>query len=770
MQIDRRWLGACFALFFSALSWAQENEGLVRQEAELIDQEPFDLITLTKAAGGESVKVLPIPFPNRVVPTDKKETERLQVILEKYQEREYEVRWRDIERIELFELRIYEQAVARMKQRDFIGAFQNLSYLMKNYGAMPQLENLRREFLIESAKARFSQGQAAQTLSALESLRDTAPDYNSQTVMGGLSRPAGMIIENYYGEGDLASAKAILSRLDKKYGSSLSVVKQWKQRLENMASEKGEEVVALMDAKQYRLARQAAVDMLRILPDSDEGKQLIRKINEIHPMVRVGVMQRCSDLDPASLTNWPARRAGGLVHAPLFRFLETGAEGGKYGFALGTYRLSDDRQQLVLSLDPSTADRMTAFELAQVIIQKATIDSPGYDPSWAAMLRSVSAPSARQVVVELNRPNVLPYALMQWMLQDRTGDSPLLPGEYSLDAQDDSETSFQLRPSDERSDQPVEIVEVFYEDPQDAVNDLLRGEIDVLDQLYPADARRLAGDRRLVVGSYALPSVHMLVPVSDEPYLQNIKFRRAMLYATNREETLRGELLNSEDSDDGKLISGPFPIGDGRTDLLAYAYDPKIAPKEYSPYLAKLLQVMAEQEVRDSFARNRKPAPKRRTLIVGSPDYELARVAVQAMIQQWAIVGIDAQMVVLPPGKMEHPEVECDLIYLITSLWEPATDIERLLGGNGIAKTDNPFVVQGLEQLRSARNWREVRVALQDLHQLVDFHLPVMPLWQITDRFAVSRYVDGLEKEPVSLYQDIPQWQIDLGFEKTAQR
>jgi ABC-type transport system substrate-binding protein len=201
---------------------------------------------------------------------------------------------------------------------------------------------------------------------------------------------------------------------------------------------------------------------------------------------------------------------------------------------------------------------------------------------------------------------------------------------------------------------------------------------------------------------------------------------------------------------------------------LAYAYNPDIQPTEYSPQLARLLLVMTQQELREKAKKRGEPEPSLEKLVVGCPDFEFARVAVQAMIQQWMNVGIQAEMLVLPPE--ETFSQDCDLIYVTTTMWEPATDIERLLGGNGIASTDNPFIVQALERLRASRNWREVRTAMQDLHQLVDYHLPVLPLWQITDRFAVRRYVDGLEDRPVSLYQDITAWRINLGQLQTAQR
>jgi ABC-type transport system substrate-binding protein len=558
--------------------------------------------------------------------------------------------------------------------------------------------------------------------------------------------------------------------LKSKYGPDLKVVQDWEQKLQQLALAKKDEALALLAAKRYREARKAAVEMVGIFPDLPDGQRLIEEINKTHPMVRVGVMQRSSELDPSSLVNWPARRAGKLVFQTIFQFLETGAEGGKYGFALGTFRLSDDRQQLTLSLDPSIQASLDAFGLAQELVRRADPDDSGYDPSWAAIFKSVQANSGSQVVVTLKRPNVLPHALLQWTLPESPEVPGSLPGEYVRKLSEGVETSFALRDDTERHGQPVEIIEIFYADPKDAVNDLLRGEIDILDQLYPADARRLASDSRLMVGSYALPSTHMLVPVSDDPFLSKDKFRRALLYATNRQAMLTGELLNSENLDDGRLVSGPFPIGSGESDPLAYAYNPDIQPTEYNPQLAKLLVVMVEQELRTAAEKSGEEMPKQKKLVVGCPDFEFARVAVQAMIQQWKIVGIEAEMLVLPADETFAQAEQCDLIYVTTTMWEPATDIERLLGGNGIAATDNPFIIQGLERLRAAKNWREVRLAMQDLHQLVDYHLPVLPLWQIADRFVASRYVEGLNDKPLSLYQEVDNWRVNLGFLRTVSR
>lgn len=742
-----------------SVSNAQEIE---RVEPPLIDQEPFDLIVLTPEEGGDRVKVLPLDF--RQKPSNPKPTDTLDVVLVKFQERRYEVKWKSIQDILFYEQRVYDEALQKMKEKDFPTAFQNLSFLRKNYPSMPRLEQLRQEFILQSAIDQYRKGDLRQTLSALEELKASAPGFRSQAVTNQLSRVADSLITEYQQGGQLGFAKKLLERLRDQYGPTLPVVAAWDRKLEQLALGRKDEAARLFAEGKYVEARRVAVDMLSIFPDLDEAKSLIKEINDTYPMVRVGVMQRSAALDPASLVDWPARRSGMLVYQSLFRFLETGSEGGRYGFSLGSFRMSDDRQELILSLDPAVQQSLTAFELAHQLLHRADPENEIYDPSWAAIFESVYAPTGRQVIVKLKRPNVLPHALMQWRLPNQNDEPGALPGDYYLASQADGETSYKLRPEKktQAGTRPVEIVEVFYEDPKRAVNDLLRGEIDLIDQLYPADARRLERYREVQVGSYELPACHMLIPISDHEFLANTKFRRALLYGTNREGILQGELLDSSSTTDGRLVSGPFPLGTDESDPLAYAYNREVEPTMFSPQLARLLLVMASKELAAKAEKKKEPAPELRKLVVGCPDYEFARVAVQAMIQQWQNVGIQAEMVVLPNAEL-NLNSGCDMLYMVTTMWEPATDIERLLGGNGIARTDNSFIVQALERLRDCRNWREIRRALNDLHTLIDYHLPILPLWQVTDRFAVSSKIEGLEGRPVALYQDIDQWRVNLG-------
>ncbi len=749
-----------------------EDDSATVKDLPLIDHpQPFDLIILKQSAGGGMYMVMPIPFPDRQLPATRPEDEKRieDLVLLRQPSRKYDIRWKDIDSIRLYEQMIYEEATQKLQSDDFVGAFMNLSFLMKKYPQMPNLENLRRDFLRKSAGKMYQSREYRQTLSALEELKQTAPDYNPEQVTRTLSNVADALINAYVKAGKLENAKSLHARLKETY-SGLPVVEAWDKQFDKMAMAKKELAEKYLAEGKFREARIAANGMLEILPKQEESMELVRRILSSHPMVRVGVMQRATEFDPASLVNWPARRTGMLVTKALFQFMKTGSEGGKYQFALGTFKASEDNQELLLTIEPQKLAIMDGYALAQLLISRADPDDPDYDASWAAICATVTASSPTQVSVKLRRPNVLPHALLQWQMPD-SGIFGHLPGNFIVSVSEPEQNVFNYRPNQSEQPaegQPIEVIEAFYDDPKLAINDFMRGDLDVLEQIYPADAQRLSAFRRVRVGAYALPSVHMLVPMSDNPFLAKNKFKRALLHATNRQAILQGELLNSSDDKDGRLVSGPFPIGYGGNDPLAYAYNQAIPPAVYDPQLARLFLLMVKKEVAEQAEKKSVKPPEFDKLIVACPDYEFARVAVQALIQQWAIAGIPAEMVILPPGKSIDLSTPCDLLYMTTTPWEPATDIERLLGASGIAATDDPHIAQSLERLRVAKNWKEVRDNLQNLHQLIDFLLPVIPLWQVTDRYAVHRYIEGIEGAPVSLYESVTKWRINLSLMEAA--
>ena len=114
----------------------------------------------------------------------------------------------------------------------------------------------------------------------------------------------------------------------------------------------------------------------------------------------------------------------------------------------------------------------------------------------------------------------------------------------------------------------------------------------------------------------------------------------------------------------------------------------------------------------------------------------------------------------LPPGKDVDAIDDLDLVYRQMAMWEPVVDARRLLAPRGIAEVGNEYVGMALRRLDAAKNWREARERLHDLHRIVDEQVAIIPLWQTVNYLVHSDRISGIGSHPLTLYQDVEQWQV----------
>jgi ABC-type transport system substrate-binding protein len=367
--------------------------------------------------------------------------------------------------------------------------------------------------------------------------------------------------------------------------------------------------------------------------------------------------------------------------------------------------------------------------------------------------------------VQLYRPHVLPESLLRVSLGAPLARAVIPAG---------GEGAFDVAPSEAQEMRFVakafapggrlaELVERGYADPQLALADLERGEIDLVDRLFPADAARLleevGPEGPLVVGRYAVPTLHVLIADESHPYLASQDFRRAVLLAIQRERILHDELLGGRSVPGCRVVSGPFPPGSRAGDPLSYAYDETVSARQPAPELARLLATIVQRQLAANTAGGGAAVDAPR-LVLGHPAHEVARVACQAIAAQLELVGIACELKGLPPGMSRDPDGGCDLTYAEIVMCEPLVDARRLLGREGLAATSSPYVDQALRRLADASSWAEARQRLLELHRLCHHDLSVIPLWQITDFFAYHRRLRGVGESPVGLYQNVDQWRL----------
>ena len=732
----------------------------------LLQEEAHDLIYLTKSSGGGWVKARLLKLPGRKMPVSP--SGELQFNIIDVEGQDFLVKWSDIEMIDFWETRLERETQERIKTGDFKGAYPFLSVLIRDFPERPGLRQLRSEFLWTDAITRAKRGEREATLAMLEELKRYAPEYKSSSVTSAIDLTTDGLMESMVNAQRLGHAQKLLARIEKDYqGLRLKAVSKWNQEFLKMATAKRQEALKALQAKDYRSARRLARESVNLKPEIAGGTQLIKEIDRIYPLINVGVLQSATVFDPTRIDNWSARRAGRLQYRVLFEMQDAGPEGGEYDFLFGSIEQSPDRLNFDLLIEADKLepplDGINGFQVADALADRARLDSETYFSAWAAAVDAIGLDGPRRVRCVLRRPHVLPTCLVQIPVDGSWfGGEPGSPsGEYRLDVAQDRESRFVLAAPPKQQSQPREIVEIRPESASDSVSMLLQGELDVLDQLFPADAIRLKKNRSVRVENYPLPTVHMLIPCSDHPYLSERIFRRALVYGINRHDILSGELLESLDSPGCQVVTGPFPAGIELNDPLGYAYDHSIQAYPYEPRVAKLLMTLCESQMKAFAERKKEKVPPLTPIRLAYPADNLSRVACEAIRTQWMLLDLEIELVELPIGKTFPEEGTADIVYTSVAVWEPIIDARRLLGPNGLAGSKDQLIGLGLRRVEEARNWKEVRDRLLDLHYVAHNELPVLPLWQLVESYAYRREILGIGRGIVSLYQDVDKWRLE---------
>lgn len=754
---------ACFAMLVIVLA----AQGALAQDAKsnrLIDQPPFDVLTLDKANDNKVLKVQPLNLPGRRVPENPKRTDKLKVkLLDDGQE--YEVAWGAIDKLELFEQLVLAEANRLTAEGKFDEAYDDFAFLLNFYPGMTGLKEARESYLYLSAGAAFRQRKLEEALAVLEELLARNPQYrggaNAPTLLQVLGNIADPLVAGYIEREEYRAARVLLTRLAKQYkAENEPFFQRGKQRLTELATGHRAQAQQHLQAGRLMEAHVAGQAMLSIWPDLPGAAELLAEIGRRHPLLTVGVEHPALAFGSRSLHNVAARRAGRLTERLLAEYSGPGPEGGQYDCPLGTLGQSEDG--LVLTFRLHAAAGVTAPELTQRLFSLANRSERDYQLVWGRIVSKVRTEGTSEVRVELRWPHVLPAALLQIQIAKATDGvvSPLLTP-YEVLSHDESATRFTIHRNYalRGQAQPAEIVERQYGDPQRALLALQRGEIDILDRVFPGDIAALKSNDRLVVAPYRAPTTHVLVIRSQNPFLANRNFRRALLYGCNRELLLKQGLLRGQAPAGFRVVSSPFPAAYASGDAPAYGYDQQIPPRPYDPRLAFTLRLVAEGEIKGTHEKQKQPAPKLAPLVLGHPADETSRIACRGLLQQWKEIGIECKLEEFPPGVFLDAAGKCDLVYLQLAAWEPLVDAARLLGPEGLAPVTVPVIQLTLRQIGEARNWQQARERLLQLHRHLHEEVSLVPLWQTMDHFAYRRTLEGLRQPRVSLYQDVEQWQ-----------
>ena len=732
--------------------------------ARLMDQPPFDVLTLDKANDSKVYKVHPVRLANRRVPEKPRPTESIRVKLMENDE-EYDVAWANIAKLDLYEQLVLAEVNKLAAQGKLDDAYDELSFLLTFYPNTPGLAEVRQNYLYLSSAAAFGQQKYDESLAVLEELIAQNPNYRRSESSPALVQRLGDIADYLIGENvskqEFGAARALLARLAKQYKlGSEPFAKKWREQLEQLAGRSRDEAKAQLEAGRYVEAHDACSQMLAIWPDLAGAGDVAAEISRRHPLVRVGVENPALQFDRTSLHDVAARRAGRLAQRLLVECAALGAEGGRFESPIAALVRSDDGMSLSLRLT-SGADASAGYDLAQRLVARASAGSAEYNTTWSKVVADIAVRSPSEVQIDLRTRHVLPEALLMLPLF-ATGESQAAKGgqPFEVLARDAAATRFAASGeyAFRRAGQPSEIVERLITDPLRALHALKRGEIDMLARVFPGDITALRTDESLVVAPYAGPTTHVVAFRSNYPFLSSGTFRRALVYGANRDVLLSQGLLRGASLPGFRLVSGPFPAPVTGMELPTYGYDERIEPRPYDPRLGMALVSLAQGELKAAFEKQQKKAPELTPLVLGHPADEISRIACRGLVKDWKRIGVECKLIEFKAGVFDDMDHQCDMVYLQLAAWEPVVDARRLFGAQGLAASENRAIQLAIRDIDQARNWQQVRERLVVLHRLVHEDATILPLWQTIDHFAYRRTLQGVTPRRLELYQDVEQW------------
>ncbi len=732
-----------------------------------IDEEPFDLLTLNEEGDGAIFKIIP-----QKTPPTKPLPDRGMLVFEFAVNSEdiLQVPFASVATYQTFNELLIEEANGWLRNDEYSKAFRNLLYVYDHGGKSdPDLVKSLRSCLFQDGKANFINKEYELALSIFEDIyrRDPSfkyPGIDAKLIDIIMNCYDGMIKKQFDASEYIEVQRSVAS-IEEKYGQAAgALVNKWKQAFDNRA----DDLMALSrkhardgNGRQAHLASRQAEQMS---PGRADIKELQEEILKAYSLIVMGVSQASDDADPQRIEHWGSRRTGRATRRTIVEMSGLSDEGGKYVFLNGElYRADEAGLEYVFELKPESetygTPQATPFQISSRLNAAASVkDSQDYNQEWAKVLQSIKIQS-NKVMITLRTPFIRPEALMSFSYSDPVeGEAPEQNGIYVVTGKNDEWTTLELNPSlepIENAQTPV-VIEQLYRSASDATDDLIKGSIDMVDRIPPADIGRLKATRGIIVRPYLLPTVHMLIPKIRGELKDNDNFRSGLSHAINRESIVQNVICDGEEVSGCEVLSGPFPIGTEENDQISYGYDLNVKPAAFN---TKLGMVLVELALRPT--KERKEKLKAPSLVIAHTRSSTAAQGAEAIARMWGDIGVIATTRELGRGESVPSDDLWDFLYLEVVMEEPLADAASVIGETGFATDISAPAEQSMRTLSYSQSWRTACATLRRLHRQVSVDLSIVPLWQVKEHYAYRNTVRGIGRGLIHLYQNVDRWQID---------
>ena len=751
------------SIFCLVVSLALNIKPMLAQE-KLYEQEPYDILTLKD---GTTHKTFPLDIPNRRIPAAPRSSDAVTLRFLNEPDQENRVLWGSIRRIEFFEDRLLAEAARLLKEDEFDECFAYLAFLNENYPKTRGLKGAKEAFLQREAVRLVSQKSFERAWILLDEIYKINP--TRKGLNNALERVLNSLFSDRIRARDFTDARRIFNVTQERYGDDQSeLLAKWRALLERFGTRLLDQAREHMKGQRYREAYLTSRQLMDLWPETPGAEELTQEITTIYPIVTVAVTQPYFHENRQG-TDYNYRagiRASRLVSRDLFELTDIGSEGGIYECPVGKQTVSDDDLTLRLKLTDlqNSKSTISGLTIARELRKRSEPTSDAYDPHWSSLFEEASVENVFDLEVQLGRPHLKIESLLSFsLLNDFSEVETTTPFNIEVSESNANDIQFVANKNYLRSekDQPREVIERHMQNSQASLNGLVRGEIDVIARILPADIRQIQGNANFRIGTYRLPSTHLLLPNVEHDFPGSRAFRSALLYSIDREKILKREILGGQEIDGCQIISGPFSPGIRRDDPIGYAYDQRIRPRDYDARLGKLRLQIALIEARNEAKKRGDEAPELPAIVLVHPNDEIPRLACQEIANQWRVIGVECQLRPLPVGHSRPEDDNWDFLYCDLMFREPLIEAPRFLAADGFAECRSPYLNLSLRQLSRAEDWQTTGLRLRAIHQVCFDDVSVLPLWQIVDHFVYRVGITGINEQPVQLYQNIEKWRVN---------
>src|SRR5688572_16469214 len=193
----------CLTFVMSCTAAAAQTQPSPR----LSDQEPFDRITLNEENLGAVIKVEPLELPGRKVPAMPDPESALRVKLYAQPDKTYEIQWKHIVKVELFENLLLAEAQQFISEDKLDDAYDALQFLKQNFPKADGLDALVQSYLYTSAGRMYQQQRWSEALALVEELYRVNPEYPTDV----FGRVLEKLVASYVDKPDFRSARLLLA-------------------------------------------------------------------------------------------------------------------------------------------------------------------------------------------------------------------------------------------------------------------------------------------------------------------------------------------------------------------------------------------------------------------------------------------------------------------------------------------------------------------------------------------------------------------------------